>query len=46
MFFDCLPHFLNRFINYVSKEIVFVPIVYDARVNYNVVFGMLGKSDV
>lgn len=41
-----LTDFLNRFLNYVSKEITFVPIVYDARANYNVVFGMLGNSVV
>lgn len=41
-----LTDFLNRFMNYVSKEITFVPIVYDTRANYNVVFGMLGNSVV
>lgn len=28
-----LTDFLNRFMNYVSKEITFVPIAYDARAN-------------
>lgn len=42
--FVSLTDFLNRFMNYVSKEITFVVIVCDA--NCNVVFGMPGNSIV
>lgn len=44
VFFSCFTHrLLKQFMNYVSEEITFFPVVYDARANY-IIFGMLGSS--
>lgn len=36
-----LTDVLNRFLNYVAKEVTLAPRVYDAKANYNIVFGIL-----